>query len=212
MLRLSHVVSVLVTFASPVWAGSVSIEPPFDQAGQVGKQAGPGYIADLLTDPAHVQTMADALSEPEFMSGALAMSVSPEAWMKQMAKAADRSASRIPSSSANQEMLSDWFYSSIDPQYQQAVLSRLLDPIKPQRWMQAMSDPRFYMNALAVMNPATPMQWMKVTADGRLQKSMHDGFDPKSCMNWMRLQAGVSKASEMAARPNAFTWRPVQRY
>jgi len=97
---------------------------------------------------------------------------------------------------ATPEMLADWFYSSIDPQFQQAIVTRMLDPKKPQRWMQAMSNPRFYMHALAVMNPATPMQWMKVTADGRMIQPMQAWFDPKTYLNWMRLPMPAPTAAQ----------------
>lgn len=167
--------------------------------------------ASLPRDPRKALELMDAMTEPEFLVAAMAMSGNPEVWLKAMEQAGAPGVPGNLSQMADPAMITEWFYSSIDPQYQQAIVSRLLDPRKSQRWMQAMTNPRFYMHALAVMNPATPMQWMKVTADGRMINPMQIWFDPKTYLNWMRLPqpAAGSKADKTAA-PQA--WKPPQRY
>ncbi|MFO7542214.1 MAG: hypothetical protein R6W97_05280 [Thiobacillus sp.] len=156
---------------------------------------------DLVRQPKQALDLADAMTNPEFLVAAMVMSANPEIWLKAMENAGAAGVPKNLAQMASPEMLTDWFYSSIDPQFQQAVLSRMVDPKKPQRWMKAMSDPRFCMPALAVVNPATPMQWMKVTADGRMIQSMQPWFDPKTYLNWMRLPSLAQPAT-----------KPVKRY
>ncbi|HQT00991.1 MAG: hypothetical protein B7Y26_02705 [Hydrogenophilales bacterium 16-64-46] len=167
--------------------------------------------ANLARDSQQALDMMDAMTEPEFLVAAMAMSANPDVWLKAMEQAGSPNVPQNLTRMADPAMMTEWFYSSVDPQYQHAIVSRLLDPKKPQRWMQAMANPRFYMHALAVMNPATPMQWMKVTADGRMINPMQVWFDPKTYLNWMRLPQPVAgKKADKAAAPPA--WKPPQRY
>jgi hypothetical protein len=143
------------------------------------------------------------------------MSANPEVWLKALEQTSKPGTYKNFAQLTDPQMLADWFYASIDPQFQQAILSRALDPKKTQRWMQAMSDPRFYMPALAMMSPATPMQWMKVSGDGRMIQSMQPWFDPKTYLDWMRLPmpSPASKNGDKATAPaTSFMWKPPQRY
>ena len=167
--------------------------------------------ASQVRKPQQVLDLADAMTEPEFLVAAMMMSANPEVWMKAMERAGAPGVPKNLSQMATPEMLADWFYSSIDPQFQQAIVTRMLDPKKPQRWMQAMSNPRFYMHALAIMNPATPMEWVKVTADGRMLRSMQPWFDPKTYMNWMTLPAELA-APKGGAPATAYVAKPPLRY
>lgn len=168
----------------------------------------------LVRQPQQALGMADAMSEPEFLVAAMILSANPEVWLKAIERAGSADVPQNLARMTTPETLTDWFYSSVDPQYQQAVLSRMLDPKKPQRWMQAMGDPRFYLPALAMMNPATPMQWVKVTADGRMAQSMQPWFDPKTYLNWLRLPtpSGEKKKGDNAPATAPFMWKPPQRY
>ena len=166
--------------------------------------------ADLVRDSKLSLDMMDAMTEPEFLVAAMAMSANPEIWLKALEQAGAPGVPKNLSRMADPAMMTEWFYSSVDPQYQQAIVSRLFDPKKPQRWMQAMANPRFYMDALAVM-PAAPMQWMKVTADGRMINPMQIWFDPKTYLNWMRLpEPAAGKKTDKPATTHA--WKPPQRY
>lgn len=154
----------------------------------------------LVRQPQQALDLVDAMSDPDFLVAAMVLSANPELWLKAMENAGAKGVPKNLAQVGSPEMLTDWFYSSVDPKFQQAVLSRMLDPKKPQRWMKAMSDPRFCMPALAVVNPATPMQWMKVTADGRMFQSMQPWFDPKTYLNWMRLPMSAQSAAKPAKR------------
>lgn len=168
---------------------------------------------DMVRNPQQALDMADTLTEPEFLVAAMAMSANPEVWLKAMEHAGSSGVPGNLAQVADPTMLTDWFYSSIDPQYQQAIVSRMLDPRKPQRWMQTMANPRFYMNALAMMNPATPMQWMKVTADGRMIAPMQAWFDPKMYLNWLRLPMPEPATGKKSEKPAPLSqWKPPQRY
>lgn len=160
--------------------------------------------------PQRALDLADALSDPEFLVTAMMMSSDPEAWLKAMERAG---APKNLARKVSPEMLADWLYSSIDPQFQQAILSRMLNPKKSQHWMQAMSDPRFYMPALAMMSTGTPMQWTQVTADGRVFPSTQSWLDPKTCFNWIRLPLSLPSAAQKGGEQafGAFR-RPPQRY
>lgn len=158
----------------------------------------------MVRHPHLALDMADAVSEPELLMVAMLMSANPEVWLKAMEHANQPGTFRNFSQLADPQMFADWFYASIDPKFQQAVLSRALDPKKAQHWMQAMSDPRFYMPALAVINPATPLQWMKVTADGRVIQPPQAWMDPNTHLGWTRLPTPSSAAGKASL--------PSQRY
>jgi len=157
------------------------------------------------------QVLADAMTEPGLLAAAIAMSANPEAWLMALEQASGPSVLNNYSPAAEPQMFADLFYSSLDPKFQQAILSRAIDPKKTQCWMKAMSDPRFITPALAMINPATPMQWMKVTADGRIFKPMQAWFDPKTYLGWMRMSVDTTGKNESNKAAPLF-WQPPQRY
>lgn len=155
---------------------------------------------DMRSNPTVVRDhrapdMADAVSESELLMVAILMSANPDVWLNAMEHASQPGTFRNFSQLADPQVLVDWFYASIDPQFQQAILSRALDPKKSKRWMQTMSDPRFYMPALAIINRATPMQWMKVTADGRVIQPLQARMNSETHLDWTRLPTLSSFAS-----------------
>jgi len=212
MLRQIFSTCLFVSIAVPAWAGS-PVDATVSQAARLEQILDLSNNVSLVHHPQQALDLADAMTDPEFLVAAMVMSANPEVWLKAMERAGEPGVPKNLSQMATPEMLADWFYSSIDPQFQQAILTRMLDPKKPQRWMQAMVNPRFYMHALAIMNPSTPMQWMKVTADGRMIQPMQIWFDPKTYMNWMRLPApsAVQKSGDKAALAT-YSWKPPQRY
>lgn len=214
MLRQIFSVCLLMLGSTPVWAENVTPAGLEKQAARFEQLLDLRHNVDLVRHPQQALDLADAMSDPEFLVAAMVMSANPEVWLKAMERAGASGVPQNLAQTANPDMLADWFYSSIDPRFQQAILSRMLDPKKSQRWMQAMSDPRFCMSALAVVSPDTPMQWMKVTADGRMIQSMRTWFDPKTYMNWMRLPApaAAKKSGDKGAMPASFSWKPPQRY
>lgn len=166
----------------------------------------------LVRHPEKAVDMADAMSEPELFVAALVMSTNPEVWLKAMEHASKPGTFKNFSQLADPHMFADWFYASIDPRFQRALLSRALDPKKAKRWMDSMNDPQFFMPAIAVINPATPMEWIKATADGRMIKSMQSWLDPNACINWMRLPESQSgKAATPTAKPPLYR-TSIQRY
>lgn len=166
----------------------------------------------FVRHPQKALDMADAMSEPELFVAALVMSANPEVWLKAMEHASKPGAFKNFSQLADPQMFADWFYASIDPRFQRALLSRALDPKKAKRWMDSMNDPKFFMPAIAVMNPATPMEWIKATADGRMIRPVQTWLDPNTCINWMRLPDQQSgKGAAPAAKPPVFR-APIQRY
>ena len=215
MLRQIFSVCLLMLGFAPVWAENVTPAGLEEQAARFEQLLDLRHNVDLVRHPQPAFDLADAMSDPEFLVAAMVMSANPEVWLKAMERAGAPGVPQNLAQAANPDMLADWFYSSIDPRFQQAILSRMLDPKKPQRWMQAMSDPRFCKPALAVVSPDTPMQWVKVTADGRMMQSMQPWFDPKTYLNWMRLPpapAAAKKSGDKAAIPASFSWKPPQRY
>jgi hypothetical protein len=208
MMLRTLLASLLIAPMPLAWADSGN---QADAAARIAQMLDMRSNASLARDSRQALDMMDAMTEPEFLVAAMAMSANPEVWLKAMEQAGASGVPKNLSQIADPAMVTEWFYSSVDPQYQQAIVSRLLDPGKPQRWMQAMANPRCYMHALAVMNPATPIQWMKVTADGRMINPMQVWFDPKTYLNWMRLpEPAAGKKADKAAAPQA--WKPPQRY
>jgi hypothetical protein len=201
--------------ACPCARADSPVDAPVSQAARFEQILDLRNNVSLVRHPQQVLDLADAMTDPEFLVAAMVMSANPEVWLKAMERAGAPGVPKNLSQMATPEMLADWFYSSIDPQFQRAILTRMLDPKKPQRWMQAMVNPRFYMHALAIMNPATPMQWMKVTADGRMIPPMQAWFDPKTYLNWMRLPMPAPPAAQKSG-DNAplltYSWKPPQRY
>ncbi len=208
---LRSLIAVLLALPLFAQADPTTVE---NQSARIESMLDMRHNADFVRNPQSALEMADAMTEPEFLIAAMAMSANPEVWLKAMEQAGSAGVPKNLAQVADPEMLVEWFYSSIDPQFQQAIVSRMLDPRKPQRWMQSMANPHFYMHALAMMNPATPMQWMKVTADGRMIAPMQPWFDPKTYLNWMRLpipDPGAGKKGDKAPMPT-FQWKPPQRY
>lgn len=211
MLRQIVSVCLFVCNTASAWADDV----PVTQSERFEQILDMRSNVSLVRQPQQALDLADAMTDPEFLVAAMVMSANPEVWLRAMERAGAPGVPKNISQMATPEMLADWFYSSIDPQFQQAIVTRMLDPKKPQRWMQAMSNPRFYMHALAFMSPATPMQWMQVTADGRMIKPMQTWLDPKTYLNWMRLPMPASSAAQKSgdkAPVAAYVRKPPLRY
>jgi hypothetical protein len=166
----------------------------------------------FVRHPQKALDMADAMSEPELFVAALVMSTNPEVWLKAMEHAGKPGTFKNFSQLADPQMFADWFYASIDPRFQRALLSRAFDPKKTKRWMDSMNDPQFFMPAIAVMNPATPMQWIKVTADGRMIRSMQNLLDPNNYVDWMRIPEPQSGDGEKPTTKLPLSRAPIQRY
>lgn len=166
-------------------------------------------LPGFMRPPKQALDMADAMTEPEFLIAAMVMGANPELWLRALEHPGEPGVLKQLAPDTTPEALADRLYSAIDPRFQQAVLARSFDPKKPQRWMKAMGDPRFFMPALAMMNPALPMQWMKVTADGRLVKPMQHWMNPATYFNWMRMPTDTGKKPGDAMTP---AWQPPQRY
>ena len=216
MLRQTLIACLFAGTSASAWAAEVASPVGETQVERFEQLLDLRSNVSLVRHPQQALDLADAMSEPDFLVSAMTMSANPEVWLKALERAGAVGVPKNLAQVASPEMLADWFFSSIDPQFQQTVLSRMLDPKKPQRWMQAMTEPRFYMPALAMMNPSTPMQWMKVTADGRIIQSMQGCFDPKTYLNWMRLPMPTPPAAKKhgakTALPASFWWKPPQRY
>lgn len=162
--------------------------------------------ADIVRHPQEALEMADAISEPELFVAALVMSANPETWLRILKQAGKPGTLKNLAKLADPGMLVDWFYASVDPRFQRAILSRALDVNKRQRWMDSMNDPRFFMPAIAVINPSTPLQWVKVAADGRLIQP-HASQPAVAGDSWLRfLPAGPG------AKASAEFGGPVRRY
>lgn len=206
MLRQTFLALLITCSAAAVRAETARDGVPAAAATRFEQMLDLRSNAGMARSPRQALDLADAMTDPEFLVAAMVLSANPEIWLKAMERAGAPQVPKNIAQAATPEVLAEWFYSSIDPKFQQAILSRMLDPKKPQRWMQAMSDPRFFMPALAVVNPATPAQWMKVTADGRMIQPMRPWLDPKTYLNWMRLPMPA-----VADRPGENS-SPPQRY
>jgi hypothetical protein len=214
MLRQIFSACLFVYSSTSAWADA-HVDAPVSQASRFEEMLDLSNNVSLVRHPQQALDLADAMTDPEFLVAAMVMSANPEVWLKAMERAGAPGVQKNLSQMATPEMLADWFYSSIDPQFQQAILTRMLDPKKPQRWMQAMVNPRFYMHALAVMNPSTPMQWIKVTADGRMIKPMQAWLDPNTYLNWMRLPMPSTTAAQKNGDKTPLatsSWKPPQRF
>jgi hypothetical protein len=168
--------------------------------------------AGLLRKPGQALEWIDAVTEPGFAAALMSMSAHPETWLKAIEQAAEPSTLKNFSQASDPQVLADWFYSSIDPTFQHALLSRALDPAKARRWLSAVSDPRFYAPAIAVMTPATPLEWVQVTADGRVLRPLAAWLDPKNALGWLRLPAELAAARADKPVPEPWLKRLPQRY
>lgn len=202
----------LVLNAASVSAGDGTTDAPGIQAPSY-KQSDSRLNADRVPHPKQVLDLADDMSDPELLIAAMMMGANPEIWLKAMERAGAANVPKNLVQAISPDMLTDWFFSSIEPQFQQTVLSRMIDPKKPRRELSAMRDARFYIPALATIDPTTPMQWMKVSADGRVAQSMQPWFDPKTCFEWMRLPISVGKkAGDRAMTSVPYSGKPPLRY
>lgn len=212
MLRKTLTILFSLCAAGSAWAlDDTPVSPVPAETPRVERMMDVPSKMSQVRQPRQVLNLADALTEPGFLSSAIAMSANPEAWLKALEQAGKPSMLNNFSRTAESQIFADWLYSSLDPKFQQAILNRAIDPKKTHCWTQAMSDPRFITPALALLNPATPMQWMKATADGRMFKPVHTWFDPKTYLGWMRMSVDTTdkKESNKAAPPFL---QPPQRY
>jgi hypothetical protein len=210
-IPLKNLLSLLMfCCASAAWAQG---GPAFDaQTRNIERLLDLRSNMSFVRHPQKALDMADAMSEPELFVAALVMSANPEVWLKAMEHASKPGTFKNFSQLADPQMFADWFYASIDPRFQRALLSRAFDPKKTKRWMDSMNDPQFFMPAIAVMNPATPMQWVKVTADGRIVRSMQNLLDPNSYMSWTRLAEPQSRNGQKPTAELPIYRATIQRY
>ncbi|MGK2953251.1 MAG: hypothetical protein ACSLEZ_12805 [Thiobacillus sp.] len=199
--------------AASAWAGNATTGAPGIQAPSYKQQSDSHLNADRVRHPKQALDQADDMSDPELLVAAMMMGANPEIWLKAMERAGAANVPKNLVQAMSPDMLADWFFSSIEPQFQQTVLSRMVNPKKPQRELPAMRDARFYIPALATIDPATPTQWLKVSADGRVAQSIPPWFDPKTCFEWMRLPMSVGKkVGDTVTTSVPYSWKPPLRY
>lgn len=213
MLRQLLTACFLGLSAASVWAGGGTPGSPEIQATRHEQQSDLRHNADPVRYP-QAQDMAAVMSDPELLMAAMMMGANPEIWLKAMERAGAANGPKKNTQAISPDMLADWFFSSIEPQFQQAVLSRMVDPKKPKHELLAMRDLRFYRPALATRDSATPMQWMKVSADGRVSQPKQPWFDPKACFEWVRLPTSPAgkKGGAEASTSVPYFWKPLQHY
>jgi hypothetical protein len=154
----------------------------------IERQPGFGSRMEVARRSGKALEMADTISEPELFVAAMLLSANPEVWLNAMEGAGKAGTLRNFAQLAGPGSLADRFYDAVDPRFQRAILSRALDKSKAQRWMDSMSDRRFFMPAIAVLSPSNPVQWVKVSATGRTIEPGRQMLDDGPSSAWARLE------------------------
>lgn len=190
MSRIQTLLSALVAVLIPLSAGAADsglAKPATPEAWLEqmldGKKNGAAF-----KDPAAFAEWLDAITEPRFMTALAAVAVDPGAYPKTLANVVDPAAARNWSEFTDPQLYLRWMLAGASPSFQQAILSRVSDPAKRQRWLDAVGRPGVYAPMLAnfgrapnawlqapvtaaapmarLMQPVTPMAWFGAMAEG----------------------------------------------
>ncbi len=139
-------------------------------------------------DPKAFAALMDMASDPRFLAAAMLAGANPRTYMSFLQRLPAPESLRNGLKLLPQQNAMDWAYSAMDPEFENALLSRAADPQMAGCWMEAMRDPAYFQSAVAVFS--APMQWMKVEADAHhLTRPPVNWLDPKTYSGWMRMVA-----------------------
>ena len=116
----------LVLSAASATAGNGTTGAPGIQAPSY-KQSDSRLNADRVRHPKHTLDLSDDMSDPELLIAAMMMGANPEIWLKAMERAGAANVPRNLVQAISPDMLTDWFFSSIEPQFQQTVREGAID-------------------------------------------------------------------------------------
>lgn len=105
------------------------------------------------------------------------------------------------------EAILDMMFSSVNPVFQPALLTKSGSPAKPVKNIEDMREEKYFQPAIAPVGISAP--WVKVTADGRLISAKPG--QTETGFGWMRLPSSQPNAGEAEERKPAATGFP-QRY
>ena len=174
-------------------------------------------LSDLSArNPKAFAALMDTASDPRFLAAAMLAGAKPQAYLSFLQRLPDPESLRnglklLPAQSAM-----DWVYSAMDPEFENALLSRATDPQMAGGWMAAMRDPAYFQSAVAVFD--APTQWMKVNSDGHLSAGpLGNWLEPGSNSGWMRIMTRplpqVTRSAEHRTEAKSLAFLiPPQRY
>lgn len=176
----------------------------------------PRLFSLSVRDPTAYAALMDAASDPRFLASAMLAGANPQTYMSFLQGLRDPETLRKGLLLMTSQTAMDWAYSSVDPEFQNALLSRATVPQIADRSMDAMRDPAYFQSAVAVFD--APVQWMKVEAYVHIAQPSVIWSDPKTCKGWMRLMAqplstDAKKSGYPSTKPKPLLFlSPPQRY
>lgn len=141
-----------------------------------------------IKDPAAFAEWLDAVTEPRFMTALASVAVDPATYPKAMADAIDPAAAHNWSEFTDPQLYLRWLLASATPSFQQAIVSRITDPAKMQRWMEAVSRPDAFAPTLAQFGKA-PSAWLQAPLAPANQASMTKLMQPTTPLDWFGAMA-----------------------
>jgi hypothetical protein len=105
------------------------------------------------------------------------------------------------------EAVLDMMFSSVNPVFQPALLTKSGSPAKPVKNIEDMREDKYFQPAIVPVG--IPVPWVKITGDGRMISSKP--VQTETGFGWMRLPSSQADANEAEERKPAATGIP-QRY
>jgi hypothetical protein len=127
----------------------------------------------------------DALSEPRFMTALATVALDPDTYPKALGRGIDPSAARNWAEFADPNLYLRWMLAGMDARFYSALLSRMTNPEKLQRWVNFTATPEAYAPMLKALDPATSTRWGQAVGKSANYDPLLQLANPLTSLNWM---------------------------
>lgn len=141
----------------------------------------------------------DGLSEPRFMTALATVALDPNTYPRVLGRGIDPSTARNWAEFADPGLYLRWMLAGVDARFYSAILQRMSDPGKWQRWLTYASRAETYGQMAATLNPATAAKWGEAVMRPENYDPLLKLANPASSLAWVAAfadQVGKQSRSE----------------
>lgn len=214
MLRpLTRLIACCLACAIPLAHAADPADLPATPEAWLAKMLDGRKNGAAFKDPEAFAAWLDAVTEPRFMTALATAAVDPATYPKALSDAIDPATARNWAEFTDPQLYLRWMLASGTPSFQQAIIRKMTDPAKMNRWLEAAYRPDHLAPVAAAIERA-PAAWLKASSDPSSYAPLARLAQPGTPWAWMEAFAGQWGSQEWRRLPASKTshLNPAPRY